>query len=388
MALAERRMAAEFGDDLVDHHTYVLAADGDLMEGISQEAIALAGHLKLNKLIVLFDDNGISIDGAISLSDSIDQVARFEAAGWAASASTATTRSDRGRDRTRAEIRQADADRLQDHHRLRRADQGRHRKGARLAARRRRNRRRAQGPRLGSRRRSKCPQDILDAWRAAGSRGAKAHARLGEDASRPRTQARAPSSSAASTASCRPRRSTDAVAKHEGSRSPRSRRIATRKASEMALEVSSAAVPEMIGGSADLTGSNNTSVKGMVAISADNYGGRYIHYGIREHGMAAAMNGMALHGGLIPYAGTFLVFSDYLRPAIRLAALMGKRVIHVMTHDSIGLGEDGPTHQPVEHLAALRAIPNLKSSGPATRWRRWNAGSSRWKRKDRPTCWR
>src|SRR5205085_2314812 len=263
MAIPERHLAAVFGPELVDHRTYVLASDGDLMEGVSQEAIALAGHLKLNKLIVLFDDNGISIDGALSLADSVDQLKRFEAAGWAA-------------ERVDGHDQKAIAEAIS---RAQHADR----------------------PSLIA-----CKTIIaFGAPTKAGSE--KAHG----------------------------------------------------MASENANTVLAAAVPELVGGSADLTGSNNTRGKGMAEISANNYGGRYVHYGIREHGMAAAMNGMALHGGVIPYSGTFLVFSDYCRPAVRLAALMGERVIHVMTHDSIGLGEDGPTHQPVEHLAALRAIPNL-----------------------------
>jgi transketolase len=363
MALAERRMAAEFGGDIIDHHTYVLASDGDLMEGISQEAIAFAGHLKLNKLIVLFDDNGISIDGAISLSDSVDQLKRFESAGWAA-------------ERVDGHDPKAIADALT---RAQKSDRpsliackttigfGAPNKagsekshgsplGADEIAGARKNLKWASAP-------FEIPQDILDAWRAAGSRGKDAHtawtksignkdAGLRSEFER-RMKGELPSKALS-----------DAVAAMKASLAASPKEIATRTASENALEVLCAAVPEMIGGSADLTGSNNTRVKGMVAISANNYGGRYVNYGIREHGMAAAMNGMTLHGGLIPYSGTFLVFSDYLRPALRLAALMGTRAIHVLTHDSIGLGEDGPTHQPVEHVAALRAIPNCNVFRP------------------------
>ena len=359
MAIAERHLAAVFGRELVDHRTYVLASDGDLMEGISQEAIALAGHLKLDKLIVLFDDNGISIDGPLSLSDSVDQVKRFEAAGWAA------TRVD-GHDpeaiaQAIAEaqaVGAALADRLPHHHRLWRSDQGRHREEPRLAARRRRDQGRA---------------------RTAGLAGASLrHSRRRPRPvaqRRPRRQDRPPKLERSARSRCRPLAAPNSSAalhgelpKDELAAAVRAvkeklaaapKEIATRAASESALESLTAAVPEMIGGSADLTGSNNTRPKGMAVLSAADYSGRFIHYGVREHGMAAAMNGMALHGGIIPYSGTFLVFSDYCRPAIRLAALTGVRVIHVMTHDSIGLGEDGPTHQPVEHLAALRAIPNL-----------------------------
>ena len=363
MALAERRMAAEFGGDIVNHHTYVLASDGDLMEGISQEAIAFAGHLKLNKLIVLFDDNGISIDGAISLSDSVDQVKRFESAGWAA-------------ERIDGHDPKAIADALTRAQKSDRPTLIACKTVIGFGAPNKAGSEKSHGSPLGAdeiagaRKNLKwdsppleIPQDILDAWRAAGSRGKDAHAAwtktLGtKDAGarsefERRMKGELPAKALA-----------DAVAAMKASLAASPKEIATRTASEHALEVLCAAVPEMIGGSADLTGSNNTRVKGMVAISANNYGGRYVNYGIREHGMAAAMNGMALHGGLIPYSGTFLVFSDYLRPALRLAALMGERVIHVLTHDSIGLGEDGPTHQPVEHLAALRAIPNCNTFRP------------------------
>ena len=363
MALEERHMAAEFGGDIVDHHTYVLASDGDLMEGISQEAIAFAGHLKLNKLIVLFDDNGISIDGAISLSDSVDQVKRFESAGWAA-------------ERVDGHDQKAIADALTRAQKSDRPTLIACKTVIGFGAPNKAGSEKSHGSPLGAdeiagARKNlnwdsapfEVPQDILDAWRAAGSRGKDAHAAwtktLGaKDAAaraefERRTKGDLPAKALA-----------EAVAKMKAALAASPKDIATRTASEHALEVLTAAVPEMIGGSADLTGSNNTRVKGMVAISANNYGGRYVNYGIREHGMAAAMNGMALHGGLIPYSGTFLVFSDYLRPALRLAALMGERVIHVLTHDSIGLGEDGPTHQPVEHLAALRAIPNCNVFRP------------------------
>ena len=363
MALAERHMAAEFGGDIVDHHTYVLASDGDLMEGISQEAIAFAGHLKLNKLIVLFDDNGISIDGAISLSDSVDQVKRFESAGWAA-------------ERVDGHDQKAIADALTRAQKSDRPTMIACKTTIGFGAPNKAGSEKSHGSPLGAdeiagaRKNLKwdsppfeVPQDILDAWRAAGSRGKDAHAAwiktIGtKDAGvRSEFDRRMKGQLPAKALS-------DAVAAMKASLAASPKDIATRTASEHALEILCAAVPEMIGGSADLTGSNNTRVKGMVAISANNYGGRYVNYGIREHGMAAAMNGMALHGGLIPYSGTFLVFSDYLRPALRLAALMGERVIHVLTHDSIGLGEDGPTHQPVEHLAALRAIPNCNVFRP------------------------
>jgi len=358
MAIAERHLAAVFGPDLVDHRTYVLASDGDLMEGMSQEAIALAGHLKLNKLIVLFDDNGISIDGPLSLADSVDQVKRFEAARWAA------TRVDGHHP---AAIAKAIA-----------AAQGSDRPsliacrtvigfGAPAKA----GTEKCHGSPLGAEEikgaRAKLgwsepafaiPAHVRVLWRNAGSAGT---------ATRQTWNDRLIAAPAARRAEFERRMRGD-LANDQIATAARSvkqklaaepKEIATRSASEGALEALTAAAPEMIGGSADLTGSNNTKPKGMTVLSAADYGGRFIHYGVREHAMAAAMNGMALHGGVIPYSGTFLVFADYCRPAIRLAALMGIRVIHVMTHDSIGLGEDGPTHQPVEHLAALRAIPNL-----------------------------
>ena len=358
MAIAERHLATVFGQEVVDHHTYVLASDGDLMEGISQEAIALAGHLKLNKLVVLFDDNGISIDGPLSLSNSVDQVKRFEAAGWAATrvdghdpeaiakaiaAAQASARPSLIACRTTIGFgAPSKAGTEKSHGSPLGADEI---KGAR--------------ERLGWPEPAfVIPADVLALWRNAGKAGKAAHqswndrfaaipsARRAEFERRLRGELPTEQLAAAVRA-----------AKEKLAATPKE--TATRAASETALETLTVAVPEMIGGSADLTGSNNTRPKGMAVLSAADYSGRFIHYGVREHGMASAMNGMSLHGGIIPYSGTFLVFSDYCRPAIRLAALAGLRVIHVMTHDSIGLGEDGPTHQPVEHLAALRAIPNL-----------------------------
>jgi transketolase len=357
MAIAERHLAASFGDDIVDHTTYVLASDGDLMEGISQEAIALAGHLRLNKLIVLFDDNGISIDGPLSLADSVDQLQRFAAAGWAATridghdpgaiakAMAAAKKSDRPSliacrttigfgAPTKAGTEKAHGSPL----------------GAEEIA--------AARDRLGwTSPPFEIPPGVRDLWRAAGARGKPARVAWEQ-----RVAALDPGKRAEFERRLRGELSGKLASavravKEQLAQAPKD--VATRAASEIALEALTAALPEMIGGSADLTGSNNTRPKGMAVLSAADYSGRFIHYGVREHGMAAAMNGMALHGGVIPYSGTFLVFSDYCRPAIRLAALMGQRVIHVMTHDSIGLGEDGPTHQPVEHLAALRAMPNL-----------------------------
>jgi transketolase len=358
MAIAERHLAAEFGAGVVDHKTYVLASDGDLMEGISQEAIALAGHLKLNRLIVLFDDNGISIDGPLSLTDSVDQVKRFEAAGWTASrvdghdpaAIAAALEKAQSADRpvliacktTIGFGAPTKAGKSSSHGSPLGADEI---KGAR--------------EKLGwTYAPFEIPADILAAWRKAGERSKGAHAdwnkRLAAlDAGKRAEFERRMKGDLPVPAFA------DAVRAIKASLAATPKEIATRTACEFALETLIPAVPEMVGGSADLTGSNNTRTKSMKAMSAADYSGRFIHYGIREHAMASAMNGMALHGGIIPYSGTFLVFSDYCRPAIRLAALMGKRVIHILTHDSIGLGEDGPTHQPVEHLAALRAIPNL-----------------------------
>ena len=362
MAIAERHLAAEYGDDVVNHSTYVLVSDGDLMEGISQEAIALAGHLKLNKLVVLFDDNGISIDGPLSLSDSVDQVKRFESAGWVASridghdppaiatailnAKTSDKPNMIACKTTIGYGAPTKAGKSSSHGSPLGADEI---KGAR--------------EKLGwSDAPFQIPAEVLTQWRAAGQRSKPARAawdkrlaslpadKRGEFERRMRGDL--------------PGALNAAVRALKESLFKEPKEIATRTACEFALESLIPAVPEMIGGSADLTGSNNTRTKSMKALSASDYSGRFIHYGIREHAMAAAMNGMALHRGIIPYSGTFLVFSDYCRPSIRLAALMGERVIHIMTHDSIGLGEDGPTHQPVEHLAALRAIPNLNVFRP------------------------
>lgn len=361
MAIAERHLNAEFGD-IVDHRTYVLASDGDLMEGISQEAIALAGHLKLNRLIVLFDDNGITIDGKLSLSDSVDQVKRFESAGWIAEridghdpdAIAAALKRAQGADRptmiacktTIGFGAPSKAGSEKSHGSPLGADEI---KGAR--------------EKLGwPHDPFVVPDDILKAWRDAGQRSKEMRKawdkKLGGLAPEVKSEFQRRMSGEL------PNALGEAVQKVKRTLAEAPKEIATRASSEFALEALVPAVPEMVGGSADLTGSNNTRTKSMKALSASDYAGRFINYGIREHAMAAAMNGMTLHGGIIPYSGTFLVFSDYCRPAIRLAALMGERVIHVMTHDSIGLGEDGPTHQPVEHLAALRAIPNLNVFRP------------------------
>ncbi|HEU4986667.1 MAG TPA: transketolase [Rhizobiaceae bacterium] len=363
MALAERILNARFGDDLVDHYTYVLAGDGCLMEGISQEALSLAGHLRLNKLIVMWDDNEISIDGPVSLADSTDQTARFAASGWN------TLRAD-GQD-PEAIASAIEAARASDRPTLI-AFKTTIGFGAPTKA----GTAKAHGSPLGAEEIAGArkalgwdsapfvvPSDVLDDWRLAGLRSAR---------ERKEWEKRLAASDAETRGEFERRMRGDlpisldaAIDEYKQRLVQEKPKVATRKSSEMALEVINDCVPETIGGSADLTGSNNTKTSQTKPIKAGDYSGRYIHYGIREHGMAAIMNGMTLHGGVIPYGGTFLTFSDYARPAMRLASLMGIRTIFVMTHDSIGLGEDGPTHQPVEHLAALRAIPNHYVFRPA-----------------------
>ncbi|MCP1334881.1 transketolase [Futiania mangrovi] len=361
MALGERMMNARFGDALVDHHTYVIAGDGDLMEGVSHEAIGLAGHLKLGKLIVLFDDNQISIDGPTKLAVTGDMLARFEAAGWetdevdghdpeavAAAIARARTSPLPSLIACKTVIGYGAPNK--------KGTAGVH--GSPLGA-----------DEIAAARKElnwpyppfEIPEEIRATWTAIGAKGAAVR-KAWEDrlaASGARAAFEALLSGAL------PAELSTAIAAHKKALSETAPAMATRVASQKALEVINPIVTATVGGSADLTGSNNTLTKGMEIVSPENYGGRYIHYGVREHGMAACMNGLALHGGFIPYGGTFLVFSDYSRPAIRLAALMGLRVVHVLTHDSIGLGEDGPTHQPVEHMAALRAIPNLLVFRPA-----------------------
>ncbi|MDA8776081.1 transketolase [Alphaproteobacteria bacterium] len=363
MALAERMMNARFGDELVDHFTYVLASDGDLMEGISHEAISIAGHLKLSRLIVLYDDNDISIDGPLNLTESGDALGRFEAAGWDA------VRID-GHDHAAIEAAIAAA-RDSDKPSLiackttigygspnKQGTSGVH--GAPLGDDEIALTREALG---WSSEPYDIPSDLLDGWRVAGrahasTRKAWEERMAGQSAETRNRFERVVSGELPQGLDT----AIDAFKKQLAEEKPN---WATRKSSEEALKAIVPHVPEMIGGSADLTGSNNTKTPEQAPVSADNMAGQFIHWGIREHGMAAAMNGMVLHGGFIPYSGTFLVFSDYSRPAIRLSALMKKRTIHVLTHDSIGLGEDGPTHQPVEHLAALRAIPNTFVFRPA-----------------------
>jgi transketolase len=356
MALAERKLRDEFGSDLIEHHTYVLAGDGCLMEGISQEAIALAGHLKLNKLIVFWDDNNISIDGPISIADSTDQHARFRASQWhtiaidghdpdaIAAAIEEAQKSDKPTMIACKTTIGFGAPNKAGTHKVHGSPLG----AEEIAA-----------TRTALNWESEAfvvPSDVLDAWRLAGLRSAKAHKEW--EARLDKTDAEKKAQFVRRFAGELESGLDSAIAAYKKKLAETRPNPATRKASEDALEVINGVLLETIGGSADLTGSNNTKTSQTKSITPTDFSGRYIHYGVREHGMAAAMNGMALHGGLIPYSGGFLIFSDYCRPSIRLAALMGIRVIHVLTHDSIGLGEDGPTHQPVEHLAALRAIPN------------------------------
>jgi len=363
MAIAERKMNAEFGDDLCNHNTYCIAGDGCLMEGISQEAITLAGHLKLNKLIVFWDNNNISIDGAISLSDSTDQLARFAACGW-------------NTDDVDGHDHEAISNAIEKAQESDRPTLISCRTMIGFGSPNRAGTAKAHGAPLGDEEIAltrealgwehepfKVPEDVLDAWRIAGLNCCKEH-----KAWQKRFKKVDPELKGEFERRMRgdlPSEFGNAFEKLKKELADERPKMATRQSSQRVLETINAAVPETIGGSADLTGSNNTKTSDLEVFSADNYSGRYLHYGIREHGMAAAMNGIALHGGLIPYSGGFLIFSDYCRPSIRLAALMGIRIIHVLTHDSIGLGEDGPTHQPVEHLASLRAIPNLNVFRPA-----------------------
>jgi transketolase len=363
MAVAEKMLAAEFGKKVVNHHTYVLASDGDLMEGVSQEAIALAGHWKLNKLIVLYDDNGISIDGPTSLADSVDQVKRFKSAGWAAelidgqdqkAIEAAITRAQKSNKPTLIACKTTIGYGAPNKAGTAKAH------GEALGA----DELKAAKEKLGiSLEPFSVPDDVLKAWREAGGRGAAARkeweTRFAELGSRKRAEFER------RLRHERPASLAKALRAHKKSLLENPLNVATRKSSEAAIEAIAAAMPmEFLAGSADLTGSNNNKAKSAVDFSAKTPKGRFIHYGVREHGMAAAMNGIFLHGGFAPNGATFLIFTDYARPAMRLAALIGTGVVYVMTHDSIGLGEDGPTHQPVEHLSALRAIPNMRVFRP------------------------
>ena len=363
-AVAERLLESRFGKDVVDHFTYVIAGDGCLMEGVGQEAITLAGHLGLGKLIVLFDNNSISIDGATSLSTSDDHMKRFAAAGWHVQAvdgfdQDAVSRAIRKAQKVTNKPSMIACKTIIGY-------------GAPTKA----GTKDAHGSPLGKDEIAgarqnlgwpyppfEIPEPIFSAWRKVGNKGksarrkwVKRHAAMPE-ADRAefdrRMKGDIPAVVDETIKAFKAKMATDKPS------------WATRKSSQEVLEVINPVFPDTLGGSADLTGSNNTKTKTINSQSASDPSGRYMHYGIREHAMCAAMNGMALHGGVIPYGGTFLVFTDYCRPSIRLACLMGVRVIYVMTHDSIGLGEDGPTHQPVEHLAALRAIPHLTTMRPA-----------------------
>jgi transketolase len=357
MAMAERHLNAAFGDELVDHHTYVVAGDGCLMEGINHEAIGLAGHLGLSRLIVFWDDNRITIDGATTLSTSEDIPARYRASGWHVEACDGHNFNDI--DRVIQSALKSDKPTLIACRTL--IGKGAPNKQGTKAP---------HGSPLGKEEVAatrtaidwpyapfEVPDDVLNEWRAAGSRGAETHkawaARL--EASPHATEFRRRFAGKPGSAWLKP---------HLEALIAAPQKIATRKASEIALTAATAALPELIGGSADLTGSNFTKTASTDTLDASNYAGRYVNYGIREFGMAAAMNGMALHGGIIPYGGTFLIFSDYCRAAIRLSALQNARVAYVMTHDSIGVGEDGPTHQPVEQIMSLRLVPNLDDFRP------------------------
>lgn len=358
MAIAERQLNATFGDGLVDHHTWVIAGDGCLMEGINHEAIGLAGHLKLDRLIVLWDDNRITIDGNTDLSTSDEIPVRFRAAGWHVEecdghefadierALAAAKASDKPTLVACRTVIGKGAPNKQGSHDVHGAPLG----DAEIAA-----AREVLGWTAAP---FEIPAEIMADWRSLGASGAAARAEW---------QARLNADSNGAEFSRRMAgelpdlaQAADAFEAMLGE----PQKVATRKASEISLNVLAPLMPELVGGSADLTGSNNTKAKVQEPLTAGNYGGRYLYYGIREFGMAAAMNGMALHGGIIPYGGTFLVFSDYCRNAIRLSALQHARVVYVMTHDSIGLGEDGPTHQPIEHVMSLRMIPNVKVFRP------------------------
>ncbi len=359
MAIAERHLNAVYGDDLVDHKTWVIAGDGCLMEGINHEAIGLAGHLQLGRLNVLWDDNRITIDGATALSTNEDIPARYAATGWH------VVRCD-GHDY--ADIRRALSEAAADPRPSliacktvigkgapnKEGTSATH--GAPLGA-----------DEIAAARKNlgwdypafEIPADIRDACLAIGAKGKDAH-KAWEDRVISHSKSKEFLNQMAGELPA-----ADWLKPYVDGLIAAPQKVATRKASEMALEAMTAVIPAMVGGSADLTGSNNTKTKSTLPLTADDYAGRYIYYGIREFGMAAAMNGMALHGGIIPYGGTFLVFADYCRGAIRLSALQRQRVIYVLTHDSIGLGEDGPTHQPIEHLQSLRAMPNLLVMRPA-----------------------
>lgn len=353
MALAERVVNARYGDDLCRHYTYVISGDGCLMEGISEEAAALAGHLKLHKLIVLWDNNNITIDGTVDKSSATDQFRRFEAMGW----NTLEADGNDAYSIEQALLKAQKSDRptligvqtvigFGAPHKQGTSKCHGSPLGAEEIALLRQNFNWNYAP-------FEIPQDILNAWRAAGRRSAQAYTQWQE------LSRKAGKEFLDDVADVLPLHWDQALEELKAQMIAQKTKVATRKASEMCLEKIVPAIPQIVGGSADLAASNLTFVPGMKTITAADYAGNNVMYGIREHAMGALMNGMALHGGVIPYGGTFFVFSDYMRPSMRLAALMGLRVIYVLTHDSIGVGEDGPTHQPVEHLAAYRAMPNI-----------------------------
>jgi len=360
MALSEKMLANRYGDKVVDHYTYTIAGDGCLMEGISQEAISMAGHLKLNKLIVLWDDNNISIDGDTNLTSSDDQCARFEASGWdsqkidghdPAAIKKAIAKAKKSKKpsliacKTVIGFGSPSKAGTQNCHGSPLGDDDI--KGMRKA--------------LGwDHPAYVVPKDVLDAWRKAGARGAADHAAWEKRTKRMKSAAEMKKTAAGKL----PAGWTTKLNAFKKKMSSEKPTLATRQASGKVLEVLTAAIPGLIGGSADLSGSVNTKTSSTKSLTNKDFSGRYIHYGVREHGMGAVMNGLTLHGGLIPYSGTFAVFADYMKGAMRLSALMALRVVYVLTHDSIGLGEDGPTHQPVETLPMLRAIPNFNVLRP------------------------
>ena len=379
MAMAERHLNAVFGDDLVDHNTWVIAGDGCLMEGINHEAIGLAGHHKLGRMNVLWDDNAITIDGSTDLSTSEDIKARYVATGWHVTECDGHNFADiaRAMDEAIASDRPSliacktvigkGAPNKQGTSATHGAPLGTEEIAAARAE-------------LGwAHEPFDVPQDIRKHWLDAGANGHHARAawleRLNASAHKSEFERRMAGDLPAG----------DPIGDHIASLIAEPQKVATRKASEMTLAAINSAIPETIGGSADLTGSNNTKAGGIEVFSADDYSGRYLYWGIREFGMSAAMNGMALHGGVIPYGGTFLVFTDYARGAIRLSALQQQRVVYVMTHDSIGLGEDGPTHQPIEHVASLRAMPNVLVMRPADTVETAECWKLALEQRDRPT---
>ncbi len=363
MAIGEEIFRKKFGSDLINHKTYVIASDGDLMEGISHEAMSLAGHLKLRNLIVFFDNNKISIDGSTSLSVSDNYKKRFEGYGWSfqeinghneKQISKAINKASKSKKPTIISCKTI-------------IGYGSPNKSGKASS---------HGSPLGEeeinlvRKKLKwtsppfvIPNQILEAWREIGKKGKSAEEKWNEALNKKNPKIKSELETMINHSNLQ---NLEKIIKEEKTKYFSTKPdMATRQCSSSTIEVISNFLPELIGGSADLSGSNNTKTKNSKIISSKNFNGNYIHYGVREHGMAAAMNGLALYGGLIPYGGTFLIFSDYCKPSIRLSALMGLRVIYIFSHDSIGLGEDGPTHQPIEQLSGLRAIPNLNVFRPA-----------------------